>query len=296
MRRFIAAAALLLAPSLFAHDHRQNISFNVEGDEDVTSCSQIRIEMDDHRAARAEEELAVGNLRSLKINSEQHGAVRVVGWDEPRYAVTLCKAAASPAALGSIRAQLRGNEVSLTGPEDGDQWIGFLIVRTPRNATLEVDSHNGPIGLHHVNGTVGVHATNGPLALKDVSGTIDATTVNGPISVAGGSGNVKVSATNGPLSVKLTGARWDGTLSATTQNGPLSLKLPRNFGSGVDLTVNGHGPISCKAEACRDMKRSWHDDDNNAPRLLSFGSGARNVTLSTVNGPVSVKEMDQAKD
>ena len=103
---------------------------------------------------------------------------------------------------------------------------------------------------------------------------------------------MKISATNGPVSVKLTGTRWDGTLDATTQNGPVSLKLPRNFASGVDLTVKGHGPISCKAEACRDMKRSWHDDDNDYPRRLSFGSGARNVTLSTTNGPVVVKEAE----
>jgi len=295
MRRFIAAAALLIAPSLFAHDHgRGNISISTstDGYDDVTSCSQLRITIDDQPALRAEQELPAGNLRSLKINSDERGGVHVVGWDEPRYAVTVCKAAASAAALGSIRAQLSGNEVSASGPGGSDQWVAYFIVRTPRNATLDVGAHNGPIGLHHVNGTLGVHATNGPVALKDSSGTIDATTVNGPISVAGGSGNVRVSATNGPLSVKLTGSRWDGTLNATTQNGPLSVKLPRNYGSGVEVMVKGHGPISCKAEVCRDIKRSWHDDDNDSPRQLSFGSGARNVTLSTVNGPVSVKESE----
>src|SRR6266542_1406176 len=192
MRRLIAAATLLLAPSLFAHDHGQNISITTDDYEDVTSCSQIRVTFDHEAALRAEEELPVGSLGSL----------------------------------------------------------------------------------------------------KNSSGTIDAATVNGPIALAGGSGNVKISATNGPLSVKLTGTRWDGTLDATTQNGPVSLKLPRNFGSGVDVTVNGHGPISCKAEACRDMKRSWHDDDNDTPRRLSFGSGTRNVTLSTNNGPVGVKEAE----
>ncbi|HEV2719849.1 MAG TPA: hypothetical protein VG323_07495, partial [Thermoanaerobaculia bacterium] len=98
--------------------------------------------------------------------------------------------------------------------------------------------------------------------------------------------------TNGPVSVKLSGARWDGRLNATTQNGPVSLKIPKNFGSGVEMTVNGHGPISCKAEACRDVKRSWRDEDNDYPKKLSFGSGAKNVTLSTVNGPVSVKETE----
>jgi len=292
MRRLIAAAALLLAPSLFAHDHSRNMSITTDDYDDVTSCSQIRVTFDHEAALRAEEELPVGSLRSLKIVSDQHGGVRVSGWDQPRYAVTVCKAAASADVLRAVNARLSGNEVTASGPDGDQQWVVYLLVHTPRNATLDVTAHNGPIGLHGVNGTLTVRATNGPVSLKDSSGTIDATTVNGPIALAGGSGNVKISATNGPVSVKLTGTRWDGTLDATTQNGPVSLKLPRNFGSGVDVTVKGHGPISCKAEACRDVKRSWHDDDNDRPRQLSFGTGARNVTLSTNNGPVVVKESD----
>src|ERR1051326_4432105 len=293
MRRLIAAAALIIAPSLFAHDHNhsQNVSINTGDYEELTSCSQIRVTFDDAPAVRAEEELPVANVRALKIVSDQHGGVRAAGWAQPRYAVTVCKAAATPALVGQVGARLSGDEITSTGPDDG-QWVVYLLVRTPRNATLDVSAHNGPIGPHGVNGTLTVHAQNGPVSLKDSSGTIDATTVNGPISLSGGSGNVKISATNGPLSVKLNGARWDGSLEATTQNGPLSLKLPRNYGSVVDLNMKGHGPISCKADACRDIKRSWHDDDNDMPRQLTFGSGARNVSLSTVNGPVVVKEAD----
>lgn len=294
MRRFIAAAALLIAPTLFAYDHGhdRNITINTDDDEGLTSCSQIRVTFDHETAMHAEEELPVGNLRSLKVVSDRNGGVKVTGWDQPRYAVTVCKFAADSRSLADIRPSVSGSEVSLSGPDSENQWVAFLLVRTPRNATLDVSAHNGPISLQHVNGTLNVRAQNGPLSLKDTSGTVDATTVNGPISLAGGSGNVKIAATNGPLSVKLSGDRWDGTLDATTQNGPLSVKIPRNFNSGVDVTLKGHGPISCKAEACRDLKRSWHDDDNDRPRQLSFGSGARNVTLSTVNGPVVVKEAE----
>jgi hypothetical protein len=289
MRRFIAAATLLLAPSLFAHDHNQNVSINTDGSDDVTSCSQIRVSFDHADAVRAEEELPVANLRALKIVSDQRGGVRVTGWDQPRYAVTVCKAAAASDVLRDIHVELRGNEVVTTGPES-KQWVVQLLVRTPRNATLDVNTHNGPTSFHHVNGTLAVRSQNGPVSLKDTSGTIDVAAVNGPIALAGGSGNVKITATNGPLSVKLAGARWDGTLHGTTTNGPVSLKIPKNFGSGVDLTVEGHGPISCRADACRDAKRSW--DDRETPRQLSFGSGPHNVTLSTVNGPVVVKEAE----
>src|ERR1043165_9859056 len=215
MRRIIVAAALLIAPSLFAygHDsHHRNISISTDDYEEVTSCSQIRVTFDDAPAARAEEELPVSSLRSLKITSDKNGGVRVAGWDQPRYAVTICKAAADASLLGQGRGRLSGNEVTTDGPDDNNQWVAYLLVRTPRNASLDVDAVNGPIGLYSVNGTLNVHAQNGPIAVKDSSGTIDANTVNGPISLAGGSGNVRVSATNGPLSVKLNGSRWDGTL------------------------------------------------------------------------------------
>ena len=53
MRRLIAAAALLLAPALFAHDHSQNISISTDDYEDVTSCSQIRVTFD-HQTARCD--------------------------------------------------------------------------------------------------------------------------------------------------------------------------------------------------------------------------------------------------
>ncbi|HEV2720889.1 MAG TPA: hypothetical protein VG323_12785, partial [Thermoanaerobaculia bacterium] len=194
MRRIIAALALLSAPSLFAHS--QDINITTNGEDDVMSCSQIHVTFDHQAAVTAEQELPVGNLSSLKINSDQNGGIRVTGWDQPRYAVTVCKAAAAPSTLAAIRAHLSANEVTLSAPDSESQWVVHYLVHTPRNATLDVSTHNGPVGLHHVNGTLTVHAQNGPIALKDSSGTIEATAVNGPIALAGGSGNVKIAATN----------------------------------------------------------------------------------------------------
>jgi hypothetical protein len=53
----------------------------------------------------------------------------------------------------------------------------------------------------------------------------------------------------------------------------------------------GHGPINCRAEGCAQFWRN-HDDDNDddEPRRIELGSGPVSVRLSTVNGPVTVKE------
>ena len=93
--------------------------------------------------------------------------------------------------------------------------------------------------------------------------------------------------------MKLDGVSWNGRLDASTQNGPVSLKLPRGFRSGVLVEQSGHGPISCRAEDCKQISMYAEDEnDDGRVRRLQFGSGPQVVRLSTVNGPVSVKNLD----
>ena len=263
-----------------------NITINDWSDDGPASCEALKITFDNEPAVRAEEDLPVASLGALNVRSDQNGGIHVVGWSEPRYAVKVCKAAAFAEDLGGVRASLSGNTVSANGP-DNDKWVAYFIVHVPRGAQLDVSTHNGGIGLHNVDATVTAHAVNGPISIKESTGRIDAETTNGPISIAGDSGTIKANATNGPISVKLAGSQWRGTLEAHTQNGPLSLKIGRNYHSGVTIDSDGHGPISCRAEACRQARRTWDDDDN---RRIELGDGAKNVHMSTVNGPVSVKE------
>ncbi|HEY3056963.1 MAG TPA: hypothetical protein VGK31_13640 [Thermoanaerobaculia bacterium] len=295
MRRpLLFLAAMLVSTAALAHGshHRGNVSISFDDwDESAVDCSALRIRFDDQRAAVVSEDVPVAGLRSLTVRSEEHGGIRVVGWNGANYSVKACKAAAL-GDVSALRVSLNGNEVTATGPE-GDRWIVYFIVRTPRNATLDLRSSNGPIGVQEFNGTLTARAQNGPLSVKDSSGTIDATTVNGPISLSGGSGNVKLTATNGPLSVKLEGTAWEGgNLDASTQNGPVSLKLPKGYRSSVVVESTGHGPVSCRAEDCYSARMRAADLDDDRPRRIELGTGAAAVHLSTVNGPVSVKDRD----
>ncbi|HVG24704.1 MAG TPA: hypothetical protein VND45_11160, partial [Thermoanaerobaculia bacterium] len=160
-------------------------------------------------------------------------------------------------------------------------------------ADLDLSAKNGPLSIHDVDGTIVARSQNGPLALRNVDGDVDAQTQNGPISISGGSGNMKVSATNGPLSVDLEGRGWNGKLDASTKNGPLTVRVPRDYASGVVVEAHGRGPISCRrVEGCNAFWRDQDDDDGNEPRRIELGHGPANVHLSTVNGPVTVKDND----
>jgi hypothetical protein len=265
-----------------------SVSFNDEvwNEGGPTDCSQLRVTFDDEPAAVSTEELPVGNLRSLSVRSDQNGGVHVIGTSDSRFSVKLCKAAAFGENLASVHGTLNGNTVSATGLDNG-RSVAYFLVAVPRGAKLDLSAHNGPLGVHHVDADVTARAVNGPISIKDSTGNIDAETTNGPISIVGEGGNVKANATNGPISVKLEGSQWRGSLDARTQNGPLSVKIGRYYHSGVVIESDGHGPVSCRAEACRQARRTWDDDDN---RRIELGEGTQNIHMSTSNGPISVKE------
>ena len=298
MRRpfFLFLAFLLVSGAAMARNHGRSVSFN-DWDDDSTDCSAMRVRFDGERAPVVTEQIPVGNVRSLKVTSDQNGGIRVLGTTGSSYSVLACKAAAAGLDASSIRVGLDGNELTASGP-DNENWIVYFIVQAPRGATLDLQASNGPISVRDFDGTLNARAHNGPLGLKNSRGTIDASTVNGPIAIEGGSGNVKLSATNGPLAVKLDGTAWNGSLDASTENGPVALKLPRGYRSGVVVEQRGHGPVSCHAEDCYSARQraadlnNDDDDDNDRPRRLELGSGAQAVHLTTTNGPISVKDRD----
>lgn len=289
MRRLFVLAALagLIVP--VAQAHTRNVSIRVEDDGQVTSCDQVVVRFDEGAGYRAEEELPVAKLNSLRLHAAHNGGVYVTGSGNT-YAVRACKAAASEGLLRDLRVNVSGDEVTAEGPGSGN-WLVYFLVSVPRNATLELDSQNGPISLRDVTGTVTARATNGPISVKNSSGTLDLETQNGPISLSGGSGTVKMNAQNGPITVKLDRPTWDGSLDARTQNGPLSLKVPRDFRSGLLVESDGHGPMTCHLDMCRDARRPFNDDED-APRRIEVGSGPTVVHMTTVNGPVSVRDND----
>jgi len=281
MRRLAIALTLTLAATAaFAHEE--------DGLSSAERCSENNIRFGDERTYTKKEVINAANLRSLKA-SVTNAPISFEGGSSAGYTITVCKAATSPADLDQIRVSLNGNELVAEGPEEGRKrrWTVMYHVRTPRNADIDVEAENGPVAIKEVDGTVVARAENGPLSLKNVEGNVDAQTSNGPISISGGSGTMKVKASNGPLSVRLDGSAWNGSLDASTKNGPLTVRVPRNFGSGVVIEASGRGPISCKAEDCNG---AWRANDDGEPRRIELGSGPTTVRLSTVNGPVTVRD------
>ena len=280
--RHLALALMLAfsATAATAHDYDNHSA--------AEECSGRHVRFNDSASFVKKEVIDAGNLRSLKV-SVTNAPVSVEGGGAG-YTITVCKAAEVASDLDAIRVSLEGNELKATGPDDR-RWMVMYHLSVPRGADLDLSAKNGPLSIHDVDGTIVARSHNGPVSLKNIDGNVDAQTQNGPVSISGGSGTMKVTASNGPLSVDLSGGAWNGTLDASTKNGPLTVSVPRTFASGVVVEASGRGPINCRAEGCaRFWREQDGDDDGREPRRIELGSGPVNVRLSTVNGPVTVRE------
>jgi DUF4097 and DUF4098 domain-containing protein YvlB len=160
-----------------------------------------------------------------------------------------------------------------------------LLIKAPRGAAMDLNVHNGPMGVYSVEGNLKVHAVNGPVTVEKCKGDLTVRAENGPISLEENSGKLDVRTQNGPITVNLDGTNWNGAgLEAHATNGPVTLHVPSGYQSGVVLESDGHGPFSCAASVCSEGRKTW---DENTKRV-EFGSGPALVRVSTVNGPVSV--------
>jgi DUF4097 and DUF4098 domain-containing protein YvlB len=304
MELHISVAALLVAGTLFGplggssaafaatSDHH---SINISGDEDgpVADCSGLHIRFNDRAAVMSSEERSIAKSQApLHVESEVNGGVQVQGWDKDNYSVTICKAVDASRnnpdqIFSEIKLSVENGKVSVSGPSSHDDWGVYLLVRAPKAAQIDLYAKNGPLGIYNLDAKLTARTENGPISLHGFSGEADISAVNGPISLTGNSGKLRLHTENGPISVSLNGDAWKGSgLEADAKNGPLTLRVPKNYQSSVLVESNGNSPMSCQASVCDGARKTWDDDH----RRIEFGQAPAVIHLSTVNGPITVKQ------
>ena len=292
----ISVSALLALGFTTARANRHHHSVNSSGGhrQPATDCSDLRIRFDDRDAMVRSEERTLTKYEAavLEVHPHRNGGVQVAGWDKETYAVTACKAASGSGKeaeqiLSQIKMSIENGKVSTSGPGDDEEWTVYLLIRAPKSASIDMDTMNGPISLYDVDGKLTAHAKNGPISLKNFSGDAEITAVNGPISLDGGRGSVRIHTENGPISVELQGKTWSGEgLSADAKNGPVTLMVPSGYQSSFVVESTNYAPVSCKASICENARKTWDDEH----RRIEYGNAPALIRLSTVNGPVTVRD------
>ncbi|PYU87227.1 MAG: hypothetical protein DMG51_02945 [Acidobacteria bacterium] len=292
----ISVSALLALGFTTARANRHHHSVNISGGhrQPATDCSDLRIRFDDRDAMVRSEEHTLTKYEAavLEVHPHRNGGVQVAGWDKETYAVTACKAASGSGEeaaeiLSQIKMSIENGKVSTSGPGDDEKWTVYLLIRAPKSASIDMDTMNGPISLYDVDGKLTARAKNGPISLKHFSGDAEITAVNGPISLDGGRGSVRIHTENGPISVELQGKTWSGEgLSADAKNGPVTLMVPSGYQSSFVVESTNYAPVSCKASICDNARKTWDDEH----RRIEYGNAPAMIRLSTVNGPVTVRD------
>ena len=301
----LTLAAYPLTGSEFRHGRGLEVSVPDEGA--VTDCSQLRVRVDGRDALRAEERVTLPRSASplTALHLPNQSGIWVYGSDRADYEIRICKAAATAETLAAVRAQAAGGRFAAEGPA-GEDWAVHFLVQAPRDAAVDLEARsgpvrldslsgrvqvrtsNGPLSLNRLTGSVVAEAENGPIAFHDCTGDVRAQARNGPISIYGNGGNFRVQTQNGPIAVSLQGSSWEnGELEAHAVNGPIALRIPEGYRSATRIETSGRSPVQCRGRACDDVRRS----DDGDSRTLELGSGASPVVrLSTVNGPVTIRE------
>ena len=290
-RTFALAAAAALALAHPAGAQRRPI------DLEAADCSTRNYMFGDFEVAVATQHTTVPvSIGTLEVRPDFNGGVRIERGPGGVYGITACIGAGAAtraeaqAAADSVRVEVEGNRVRVRDAGGARpnvrSWSVQLLVTAPDGASLVAETSNGPIGVKDFSGTLDLRASNGPIAVDGVAGNVKARAQNGPISVEGSRGEFDVETSNGPISVTLEGRRWDGHLTARASNGPMTLNVPSDYQSGVEVTSSSNSPWSCRASACQRGNRDWDDRS----RILHIGSDPIVVRLSTVNGPVTVRD------
>jgi Putative adhesin len=262
----------------------------------VTDCSGLHVRFNHHDTAFKSEEKTFSRAEApiLRVNAETNGGVQVWGWDKDTYSVTACKfvegtQSEAEQIFPQIQVNMSGGEVSATGPgrDDDRNWSVFFLIRTPKNAAVNLEATNGPLSFYTVDGKLTARVTNGPITMSGVSGEAEVEATNGPITIADGSGKLRVRTTNGPITVALRENAWNGSgLVADAENGPVTLHVPSGFQSSFLVESRGNGPVSCQASICESSRKTWDEDR----KRIEYGNGTPQIQLSSVNGPVSVRQ------
>jgi Putative adhesin len=285
-----AAVALTAAPRAFSHRHVP--VFATAHESLPESCADLHVRFDHHDAVYQSEERTITKAEApiLRVHAEANGGLYVQGWDNDSYSVTLCKATEqgpdAESTLSQVHLALNAGDLRVSAPSLNEHWAAHIFIRAPKASTLELDAHNGPVTLSHVDGNLKARVDNGPVTIAGCSGELDLSAHNGPVTLKENSGKQIVHAENGPMSLALSGDSWDGAgLDARSTNGPVTLVVPSGYKSGVLLESDGNGPFQCHASVCSEGRKTWDED----VKRVEFGSGPTLVHISTVNGPVSVR-------
>jgi hypothetical protein len=155
--------------------------------------------------------------------------------------------------------------VKAEGPQRAGRtgWSVSYHIVAPRDTDLNLETHNGSIGIANVRGDLDAEALNGSISLDSVAGNVHGRT------------------TNGGVDATLTGDTWEGEgLDLRTTNGGVRLRVPEDYSARLETgTVHGGIDVDFPVTLTGRISREFS---------TTLGKGGPLVHVSTTNGGVRI--------
>ena len=158
-----------------------------------------------------------------------------------------------------------------------------LDVKIPKQADLELVTHNGPVRITDIEGEINAVTHNGKVTAETVTGTTQLRTHNGAVLCSDISGNTELNSHNG--SVKAYYAESAPSvcdISMTTHNGGIELATPPDFSASVEASTH-NGSIRT------DLPIMVIGKVSKSKLTGKIGTGEGKLHLETHNGSISIK-------
>jgi hypothetical protein len=242
--------------------------------------------------------LSRADVPALTITGDPSNWVEVAGNNRGDWSLRFC-AQGEGNSEGEARERLQeismsrvGSAVSLNGPSLSHAvgTGGKLTVDAPADAPIIVHASFAAVEVRDMTGPVRVTATHGRAKILDTTAKVDATGF--VVDFAGSKGTVILSA-EAEINLKLTAARFEGTLSAWAQR-PVRVLVPRAFQTPFQASVNRPQDFVCRTDFCSKVKQekkgglyvfTYVGDGSKPPEQVQLRSEQATVVIDTVGAP-----------
>lgn len=216
---------------------------------------------------------------------------------------------------GGLRGKTMGGKVSVedsdaTATSNSEPQTGDREDRGGRDRVVELESMGGDVRVAKAPRGARVSTMGGAIRIESAREFVEAETMGGDIRIAEVDGRVEASTMGGDVEVTVVGA--GGPVELESMSGEVVLTLPAGFSGDFDVeiayTKRSRGNFEIRSDFPltqtrtteweydgRGSKRFHSDDhdDNEARKYIrgtgKNGSGTHRVTLSTINGNVTIR-------
>jgi hypothetical protein len=236
------------------------------------------------------------DVPALTVTADPSSIVEVAGSSRVDWSLRFC-AQGEGNSEGEAREHLQelsmsriGSAVSLNGPGFRQQAgrMGQLKVDAPADVPVVVHVSFGAVDVRDMAGPVRVTAMHGRARILDTVGKVDATGF--VVDFAGSKGTVVLSA-EAEINLKLSTARFEGTLTAWAQRA-VRVLVPQASQTPFQAVVNRPQDFICRTDFCSKVKQDKKDglyvftyvgDGSTPPELMHLRSEQATVVIDIVS-------------